>query len=70
MTEIQKQAMDLPAEERALLADQLIESLNNPETLAAWGVESEERLAAYKRRELSARDADEVIDELRDGLSK
>jgi putative addiction module component (TIGR02574 family) len=54
----------LPPEERELLVDQLLESLNEPaaaELDAAWDAEIESRLAAYDRGEVQAIDAEEVF---------
>lgn len=54
----------LPPEERELLVDQLLESLNEPaaaELDAAWDAEIERRLAAYDRGEVQAIDAEEVF---------
>ncbi len=70
VTEIQKQALELPAEERALLADQLMQSLEDPEILKAWAAESEDRWAAFKRGEITARDGDEALAELRQQIQK
>jgi putative addiction module component (TIGR02574 family) len=54
----------LPPEDRELLVDQLLESLNEPaaaELDAAWDAEIERRLAAYDRGEVQAIDAEEVF---------
>lgn len=55
--------MHLPAEERAALADELIESLGVTTSVhdAIWLREAQARLAAYDRGELEAIDADEVF---------
>jgi putative addiction module component (TIGR02574 family) len=54
----------LPPDERELLVDQLLESLNEAaaaELDAAWNAEIERRLAAYDRGEVQAIDAEEVF---------
>ena len=57
------QAILLPAEERAALADELIESLGVTTAAhdAIWLREAEARLAAYHRGEIEAIDADVVF---------
>jgi hypothetical protein len=59
-------AMELPAPDRAALADGLIESLDRPDPAhdALWLKEAEDRLAAYRRGELGAIDASQVFAEL------
>ncbi len=52
--EIEEQAKALPPEERARLAESLLESLakeRDPEVEAAWEREIQERIAAYRRGE-------------------
>lgn len=52
--EIEKQTKSLPPEERARLAESLLESLakeTDPEVDAAWEREIQERIAAYRRGE-------------------
>lgn len=67
---IEKQALQLSPTDRALLADHLLQSLEDPSVLQAWAEESADRVAAYDRGEIQARDADEVIAEIRAGLSR
>ncbi len=67
----EKQAMRLPAEERAILAEHLIASLEDvdpSENERLWVKEAEARYEAYKRRELKAYSAEGVIREIRDSL--
>jgi putative addiction module component (TIGR02574 family) len=62
--ELEEQARKLSAEERAQLADALLESLhetNIAEVEAAWAVEIERRVAAYERGEVTLVPADEVF---------
>lgn len=66
--EIEAQAKSLPAEERARLAESLLESLQNEgiaEVEAAWEQEIEERVAAYHRGEEEVVDGETVLAELR-----
>jgi hypothetical protein len=58
-----QQAIQLPAGERAVLADELIESLGavDPALDAAWLREAQDRLAAYRTGELLAVDAEVVF---------
>jgi hypothetical protein len=51
---LEREAMSLPARERALLADALLASLDDEfvrDIEAAWAQESEARLEAYRRQE-------------------
>ncbi len=51
-----EQALELPALERAVMAEQLLLSLNqpDPEIDAIWAVEAESRLTAYQIGEAEA----------------
>lgn len=65
---LEREALRLPAHERALLADALLGSLDDDsvrQVEAAWGKEAEARLAAYHRGEITALDGPEVLRELR-----
>jgi putative addiction module component (TIGR02574 family) len=68
---IQNEALELPALERARLIDLLWDSLA-PEELktreAAWAAESERRIVAFEAGQIRARDAKEVLANLRKGL--
>lgn len=63
---ILQQAIQLPAGERAVLADELIESLGVSDAVldAMWLREAQSRLAAYRSGELQAIDAEIVFAEL------
>jgi putative addiction module component (TIGR02574 family) len=58
-----RQAMKLSSNERAVLIDELIVSLDKPDPSldAAWLKEAESRLAAYRSGELVAIDAEQVF---------
>ena len=61
-----RQALELPANDRAALVDGLIISLDKPDPAidALWLREAESRMAAYRSGELDAVDADQVFAEL------
>jgi len=61
-----RQALELPANDRAALVEELIVSLDKPDPAldVLWLKEAESRLAAYRSGELGAIDADEVFAEL------
>jgi putative addiction module component (TIGR02574 family) len=65
--EIEQQARALAAEERAKLAETLLESLQTPlsEIETAWAQEIEERVAAFDRGETQAYAAEDVFAEAR-----
>jgi len=68
LKELEKQAKALTAEERAQLAEALLESLRDAplaEIEAAWDREIEERAAAYDRGELPTISAEDVFAEAR-----
>jgi putative addiction module component (TIGR02574 family) len=58
-----RQALELPANDRAALVDGLIVSLDKPDPAvdSLWLKEAESRMAAYRSGELDAVDADEVF---------
>jgi putative addiction module component (TIGR02574 family) len=70
--ELMAVALKLPASERAVLADELLHSLDktDPEIDALWAKEAEDRLAAYDRGEIEAIDADAVLAEMRERLKR
>jgi hypothetical protein len=72
--EIAQQALALPANDRAFLADVLEQSLTDEEltaeTAIAWSKEIDRRLEAYDRGELEAVDAQIAMEEMRRGLAK
>jgi putative addiction module component (TIGR02574 family) len=64
LKELETQARMLPAEERAGLAESLLESLHAShvaEVEAAWATEIERRVAAYARGEVKVVPAEEVF---------
>ena len=65
--EIEQQAQALAAEDRAKLAETLLESLQVPlsEIETAWAQEIEERVAAFDRGETQAYAAEDVFAEAR-----
>ena len=68
LKELEKKAKSLSAEERAKLAEVLLESLEGEslaEIEAAWDREIEERAAAYDRGELETISAEDVFAEAR-----
>jgi putative addiction module component (TIGR02574 family) len=68
LKELERQARSLTPEERARLAESLLESLRDApiaEIEAAWDREIEERVAAYDRGELETFSAEDVFAEAR-----
>lgn len=67
LKQIEEQARALNAEERAKLAESLLESLHSPlaEIEAAWAEEIEQRVAAFDRGEFPAYPAEDVFAEAR-----
>ena len=68
LKELERQARSLTAEERAQLAELLLESLREApvaEIEAAWDRQIEERVAAYDRGELKTLSAEDVFAEAR-----
>ena len=70
---LEREALRLPAHQRALLADTLLGSLDDEAAVKvemAWAEEAESRLASYRRGELSALDGPAVLRELRERYAK
>lgn len=67
LKEIEQQARSLEAEERAQLAETLLESLHSPisDIEAAWAREIESRVAAFDRGDMPAYAAEDVFAEAR-----
>ncbi len=68
LEELEQQARTLSPEERARLADLLLESLRDAplaEIETAWDLEIEKRVAAYDRGELETFSAENVFAEAR-----
>lgn len=67
LKQIEEQARSLSAEERAKLAESMLESLQAPvsEVEVAWAEEIERRVAAFDRREIPSYPAEDVFAEAR-----
>lgn len=67
LKQIEEQARALSAEERAKLAESMLESLHAPlsEIEAAWSEEIEQRVAAFDRGEITSYAAEDVFAEAR-----
>lgn len=67
LKQIEEQARALSAEERAKLAESMLESLHAPvsEVEAAWAEEIEHRVAAFDRGEIPSYPAEDVFAEAR-----
>lgn len=66
--EIFRAALSLSDEERATLADQLLQSLDEEDQAEidrAWALEAEDRIAAYERGEIQAIPGEEVLASLK-----
>mgnify|MGYP001574874521 CR=1 FL=1 len=65
--EVEQQAQALAADDRARLAESLLESLQSPlsDIEAAWAREIEDRVAAFDRGEMQAYAAEDVFAEAR-----
>lgn len=65
LEQIEEQARGLSAEERAKLAESMLESLHAPvsEVEAAWTEEIERRVTAFDRGEISSYAAEDVFAE-------
>ena len=70
--EIMASTLKLPASERAVLADELLRSLDesDPEIDALWAKETEGRLAAYDQGEIEVTDVEAVLAEMRERLKR
>ncbi len=64
---IEKEAMQLPESERAVLADRLLESISptSSELRGKWVQEADERMRAYRDGEIEAIDGPSAMAELR-----
>jgi len=64
---IERQALSLTVAERALLADRLLQTLDqeDPERMERWGREADRRLEAYERGEIAAIDGPEAVAAIR-----
>ena len=71
LEEIQRRIVTLPAKDKAALARQLIEELDessDPGAEQLWLAEATRRYEAYQRGEISSRDGDEVMRRARERL--
>lgn len=67
LEELESAALALPRQQRARLARELIDSLENDDELdTAWRDEVRRRLDAYRSGNMEATDASEVLEEARD----
>nr|WP_298725023.1 addiction module protein [uncultured Steroidobacter sp.] len=67
LKQLEEQARALSAEDRAKLAETLLESLHSPisDVEKAWAEEIEQRLAAFDRGEISVYSAEDVFADAR-----
>ncbi|MBC9867704.1 MAG: addiction module protein [Opitutae bacterium] len=66
---LKEEALRLPTRKRALLAEALLDSLDNDETReieSAWAKEADSRQGAYGKGEIEAEEGTEVFRELRE----
>ncbi|WP_373507857.1 addiction module protein [Thiocapsa sp.] len=70
--ELIEQAIALPVEERALVVDSLLRSLNSPrpETDAQWAKEAERRLAELRSGKVAAVPGEEVFERVRERFER
>jgi putative addiction module component (TIGR02574 family) len=64
---LEREALSLTVAERALLADRLLQTLDqeDPERMERWGREADRRLEAYERGEIAAIDGPEAVAAIR-----
>jgi hypothetical protein len=64
---IEREALSLTVAERALLADRLLQTLDqeDPERMERWGQEADRRLEAFERGELASVDGPEGVAAIR-----
>ncbi len=72
---VEKEAMKLPAREKAILARHLLAAIDEPdgspeEIEAIWAAEARDRIEAYHRGEIQAFPADEVMARVKKRFSK
>lgn len=69
-TAVKDEAMRLAPEDRAELADLLMNSLDpiGPDVEAAWSSENRQRIEAYSLGKIPTEDGDDVMRRLRDRL--
>ena len=67
-SQLLKDALSMPESERIALVERLLSSLDFPdrkEIDISWGRESEERIQAFERGEISSSAAEDVFDDAR-----
>jgi putative addiction module component (TIGR02574 family) len=64
---LSEQARALPPQDRIALVEDVLDSLDraDPEIDALWAREASDRLAAYRRGELSAKDLGDIVTKYR-----
>ena len=64
---IEREALSLTVAERALLADRLLQTLDqeDPERMERWGLEADRRLQAFERGEIASVDGPEAVAAIR-----
>ncbi len=69
---IEKEALELPDSERALLADRLLSSLSTtPEfVVESWVVEAADRMEAFRRGDITAVDGGTALADLKKRFGK
>ncbi len=68
---LERELLQLPAGQRALLADALLASLDEEavrQVESLWALEADRRLEAYRRGEAEALDGPTLLQKLRDNL--
>ena len=67
-----EQARALPPRDRIALVEDVLDSLDraDPETDRLWAREASERLAAYRRGELAAKDLGDIVSAIRDSRTQ
>jgi putative addiction module component (TIGR02574 family) len=71
VAQLEQEARHLPIQDRALLAQHLIASIDPGEDIdaeAAWLEEAERRYQAYRQGKLTAKPADQVFQEVKSQL--
>ncbi len=70
--EIIREAAALPVEERAVIVDSLLRTLNQPETQtdAAWGDVAKRRLSELRSERVQPVGGAQVFDEIKERLAK
>ena len=70
--ELIEEAISLPVEERALIADSLLRSLNRPESEVdqQWGLEAQRRLAELRSGNVKAIPGQRVFEMIREKFAR